>query len=108
MEEEKYISGNLRNLIRSCCLDIDGKTSREQIKNFLPIDQNFIKVWLEEDKMFFLIEQNISFFILERDGYFNNIDILKRLMFRFDIFLGGDKLFDRNIFQNNILKLLTK
>lgn len=108
MEEEKYIQGNLRNLIRMCCLDIDGETPREQIENVLPIDQNLIKIWLDGEKMFFDIEGDVSFFILEREGCFNNLEILKRIMFKFSIFPSGNTDFDKRVFQNNILKLLTR
>lgn len=108
MEEEKYIQGNLRNLIRMCCLNIDGETPREQIESVLPIDQNLIKIWLDGEKMFFDIEGDISFFILEREGEFNNLEILKRIMFKFSIFPSGNTDFDKRVFQNNILKLLTK
>lgn len=108
MEEEKYIQGNLRNLIRMCCLDIDGETEREQIESVLPIDQNLIKVWLDGEKMFFEIEGDISFFILERNGKFNNLEILKRIMFKFSIFPKGNTDIDKRVFQNNILMLLTK
>lgn len=35
MEEEKYIQGNLRNLIRMTCLDLDGETSKNILELFL-------------------------------------------------------------------------
>ncbi len=108
MEEEKYIQGNLRNLIRMTCLDLDGETSREEIEKVLPIDQNQIKVWLDGERMFFDIEGDISFFILERDGKFNNLEILKRVMLKFNIFLKGNGDLEKTIFQNDILMLLTK
>lgn len=108
MEEEKYIQGNLRNLIRMCVLDVDGNTARDQIESVLPIDQNLIKIWLDGEKMFFDIEGDVSFFILERNGKFNNLEILKRIMFKFGIFPKGNTDIDKNVFQNNILMLLTK
>ena len=108
MEEEKYIQGNLRNLIRMCCLDIDGETSREDIERVLPVDQNLIKVWLDGENMFFEIEGNMSFFIIEHEGKFKNLDILKRIMLKFNIFPKGNSDLDKKIFQNEILMILTK
>ncbi len=108
MNEEKYILDNLRNLLRVCCLDIDGQISREELEKILPIEQNMVKIWLEGDKLFFLIEGDVSFFLLEREGKFNNFDILKRVMFKFNIFAQDSSLFEKNKFQNEILKLLTK
>lgn len=108
MEEEKYIQGNLRNLIRMTCLDLDGETSRKDIEQVLPIDQNLVKIWLDGEKMFFEIEGNLSFFILEHDGKFKNLDILKRVMLKFNIFLKGNGDIEKKIFQNDILMLLTK
>lgn len=108
MEEEKYIQGNLRNLIRMACLDLDGETSREDLEQILPVDQYLVKIWLDGEKMFFELEGDLSFFILEHDGKFKNLDILKRVMLKFNIFLKGNGDIEKKIFQNDILMLLTK
>ena len=65
MEEEKYIQGNLRNLIRMTCLDLDGETSREDLEQVLPVNQNLVKIWLDGEKMFFEIEGNLSLNAME-------------------------------------------
>lgn len=108
MEEKKYIDGNLRSFIRLACLDIDGETPKAAFEGILPLDQNFVKVWIEGEMMFFEIEGELSFFILEKDGKFNNLDILKRVMIRYNVFLKGNGDVEKRAFQDTILMLLTK
>lgn len=105
--EQNYIEGNLRNLIRSCCLDIEGTTTREQIESLLPIDQNNTKIWLDGEEMWFDFDSDL-FYIIERDGNFDNFEILKRVMLKFNFFPKSESNIDKRVFQNSILMLLTK
>lgn len=106
--EERYIKDNLRNLIRRCCLNLNEQTTKEEIEALLPIEQNGIKIWFEEDNLFLLIDNDISFFLTAKDGKINNLQLLKRLMFKFGIYLEGEGEYEQLIFQNEILKLLAK
>lgn len=106
--EEKFIQGSLRNLIRTCCLDLEGDISKEEILELMPIEQNGVKIWIEDDKMFFMIDDEFSFFIVENEGKFNKLNILKRALFKFNVYLEGQTEIDIIKFQNDILMLLLK
>ena len=97
------IDTKLKKLIINLIDNIDGVTEYAMFEK--PKNYKQIKIEYADGKMFVTYDNKVSYFFTH-GKYFNNIDLLERIMFCFDIFLKGKQTIDIKNFKKQIVEFL--
>lgn len=100
-EKEKYF-----NLLYRLCENIHGAIKIDEILTYLPLSYNGIVANLCDGLFKVVINDKVQSTLYAKDGYFDNIDVLQRLVYKYRIALKSDNAVDKIEFQTKVCKLI--
>ena len=104
---KRTISKKLRDLIILCTYNIKGMTEKEKIKLILPIRDEDISIYMEEEKIVIKKNEDIIGEVWNDEEYYSNLEILKKITPLYGITCKGNGIIDIMKYRNMIILLLT-
>lgn len=101
MEEDKYCG-----LLFRLCDNIFGAIKYDELQQFLPLNFDKISAKLVDKRFWVVVRGKYESSVYKEDNYFNNIDLLQRLVYRYNIKLKSENAVDKIEFQAKVLKLI--
>ncbi len=100
-EKEKYCS-----LLFRLCDNVFGAIKYDELQQFLPLNLDEISAKLVDNQFVVVVSGKFESSVYKEDNYFNNIDLLQRLVYRYNIKLKSENAVDKIEFQAKVLKLI--
>lgn len=94
-------------LATNCNNNIKSFSKKETILPYLPIENEKFKIFFETNKLIFTYKGKVSYIYL-KDGYFSNLEIMKRLGYILGIELKQEDIFSITKFCLEINNILAK
>lgn len=98
---------NLKNLMGFCVKNIKSATKMKDLEKYLPIKDEKMWIYLLDEKLFFFHEEQVSH-LWNENGYFSNLQILKRIAYPFGIEIKKEDIFSVATFAEKIKKILSE
>lgn len=97
----------LKILTEFCNKNIKSMSKVEELEKFLPIEDEKLKIFIMDGKMFFQSGEKLSY-IWNEDNYYSHLEILKRIGAVYGVSLNGEDIFAVALFYEKISELIKR